>query len=233
MRQELRDSILEENGSIYVFRPAVLRAEGSRLGGRVVAYLQGPGESVQVDEPADLEVIATLMERRTSRSAGRELAGVRLLVLDFDGVMTDNRVLISQDGVEAVFCNRSDGYGLRNLREAGVDVLVLTAETNSVVQTRCQKLGIECIQSGDDKEGSLRALATRMGLEAAEIAYVGNDAIDAGCLRWAGVPIAVADAVPEIRRLARLVTRLPGGAGAVREVAGWILAARAASPTSK
>jgi N-acylneuraminate cytidylyltransferase len=227
MRQDLGESILEENGSIYVFRPAILRAHGSRLGGRIAVYLQGPCESLQVDEPADLEAIRRLMDARSTRRGDPGLARVRLLVLDFDGVMTDDRVLVSQDGAEAVFCKRSDGWGLQRLREGGVGVLVLSAETNPVVQARCRKLGVECVQGIKDKEETLRALAVRHGLGPAEVAYVGNDVNDAGCLRWAGVPIVVADAAPEIRPLARLVTRLPGGAGAVREVADWILAARA------
>jgi YrbI family 3-deoxy-D-manno-octulosonate 8-phosphate phosphatase len=228
MRQDITESIFEENGSIYVFRPEVLRTHGSRLGGRIAVYLQDALESLQVDEPGDLETIGMLMAARGSQPNDTELARIRLLVLDFDGVMTDNRVLVSQDGTESVVCHRGDGWGLKRLREAGVEVLVLSTETNPVVAARCRKLGIACIHSSDDKEASLREVARERGLAPEEVAYVGNDGNDAGCLRWAGLPIVVADGAAEVHPLARRLTRLPGGAGAVREVADWILAARRA-----
>jgi len=228
MRQDLKETILEENGSIYVFRPAVLRTHGSRLGGRIAVHLQDPLHSLQVDDPADVERIGRLIGARPRQQAHAELARIRLLVLDFDGVMTDNRVLVTQDGTEAVFCHRGDGWGLKRLREAGVEAVVLSTETNPVVAARCRKLGLECIQGSADKEAGLRDLAARRGLAPEEVAYVGNDGNDAGCLRWAGVPIVVADAAPEVRAMARLVTRLPGGRGAVREVTDWIVAAREA-----
>jgi N-acylneuraminate cytidylyltransferase len=226
MRQDLEETILEENGSIYVFRPEVLRRHGSRLGGRIAVHLQDPLDSFQVDEPRDLELVGRLLAMRPHRTGDSSLSRVRLLVLDFDGVMTDNRVLVTEDGTEAVFCSRGDGWGLRILREAGIDVFVLSTEENPVVQARCRKLGLECIQGSADKEASLRDLAQRRGLRASDVAYVGNDGNDAGCLRWAGVPIVVADATPEVLPLARLITTRPGGHGAIREVVAWILQAR-------
>ena len=226
MRQDLKESILEENGSIYVFRPSVLRTHGSRLGGRIAVHLQRPFDSLQIDEPADLELIARLMGPPGGGEAHDELARIRLLVLDFDGVMTDNRVLVFQDGTEAVLCHRGDGWGLQRLRQVGVEVVVLSTETNPVVAARCRKLGLECVQGSADKGASLRELAGRRALAAGEVAYVGNDENDRGCLEWAGLPIVVADAAPAVVGLARLVTRLPGGMGAVRELADWIVAAR-------
>ncbi|MDP3911444.1 MAG: HAD hydrolase family protein, partial [Gemmatimonadales bacterium] len=226
MRQDLKEAILQENGSIYVFRPSVLRTHGCRLGDRIAVYLQGPFESIQIDEPRDVDMIDQLMAARVSSGPDPVLQSVRLLVLDFDGVLTDNRVLVSQDGTEAVFCHRGDGWGIRKVRECGVEVIVLSTETNPVVASRCLKLGVECIQGSVDKIAALRELAVRRGVNPGEIAYVGNDDNDAACLRWVGVPIVVADAAAEVRSLARLVTRLPGGRGAVREVTDWIVAVR-------
>jgi YrbI family 3-deoxy-D-manno-octulosonate 8-phosphate phosphatase len=151
---------------------------------------------------------------------------VDLLVLDFDGVMTDDRVLVDQDGVEAVWCHRGDGWGVARLRDAGVPIVVLSTETNPVVAARCEKLRIDVMQSCDDKLRQLRQLAGARGVAASRIAFVGNDVNDLAGLRWVGVPIAVADAAPDVRAACRYVTRRPGGHGAVREVAEWILAAR-------
>ncbi|NQU05219.1 MAG: HAD hydrolase family protein [Calditrichaeota bacterium] len=150
---------------------------------------------------------------------------LRLLVLDFDGVMTDNRVFVHEDGSEAVFCNRGDGWGIARLREFGVKVVVLSTEKNHVVSARCHKLGIDCIQGADEKLTNLKKLASDLGVKVHEIAYVGNDVNDLECLRWAGTAIVVADAEPKTLPVADIVTRKPGGHGAVREVCDMIIAA--------
>ncbi len=156
----------------------------------------------------------------------RRLAGIKLLVLDFDGVMTDNRVLVSEDGREAVFCHRGDGMGLARLRADGVEAVVLSTEKNKVVAARCRKLGLECVHGSDDKLAELKAFASRRALDRRDIAYVGNDLNDLACLQWVGLPVAVADAMPDVLQAALRVTDRRGGHGAVREVCDWILAAR-------
>jgi YrbI family 3-deoxy-D-manno-octulosonate 8-phosphate phosphatase len=182
-----------------------------------------PLDSFQVDEPADIQLMSDLMSLRKPGLSQASFADVRLLVLDFDGVMTDNRVLVAQDGAEAVLCNRSDGWGLGLLKQTGVEALVLSTEKNPVVAARCRKLDLACVQGCDDKLAALQKLAKQRSLTPAQVAYVGNDANDADCLRWVGLPIAVADARPEAREAARWITTLPGGAGAVREVCDQIL----------
>jgi YrbI family 3-deoxy-D-manno-octulosonate 8-phosphate phosphatase len=146
--------------------------------------------------------------------------------------MTDNRVTIDQNGIEAVSCDRADGWGIARLRDAGLEVVVLSTEENPVVAARCRKLGIAAVQGCRDKLPALQSLASARGLSPAQIAYVGNDVNDLGCLRWVGLPIAVADAAAAVRAAAVRVTSRCGGRGAVREVSEWILAARmpAASP---
>jgi 3-deoxy-D-manno-octulosonate 8-phosphate phosphatase (KDO 8-P phosphatase) len=147
---------------------------------------------------------------------------LRLVVFDFDGVFTDNLVYVFEDGREAVRCTRLDGLGLKRLREAGIASLVLSTETNPVVVKRCAKLGIECIAGCEDKPLRLRSLLAERGIDAAQVAYVGNDINDAGCLEAVGLPIVVADAAPEVVGLAKYRTRTPGGHGAVREVCDLI-----------
>jgi N-acylneuraminate cytidylyltransferase len=165
---------------------------------------------------------------RPIAQAHEALAGIRLLVLDFDGVMTDNRVLVDQEGRESVFCDRRDGLGIGLLREAGPEVIVLSKEPNPVVTARCRKLSIAVVQGLDDKLPVLRRLAAERGLEPPQIAYVGNDINDLECLAWVGVSIAVADAQPEVLAAVKWITSRPGGRGAVREVADEILASRRA-----
>lgn len=151
-----------------------------------------------------------------------------LVVFDFDGVMTDNRVLVTEDGREAAFCNRSDGTGIASLRQAGLPILILSTEVVPIVAHRARKLKVECVHGSDDKWHTLRQILQERRVDARDVVYVGNDVNDADCMARVGVPIAVADACPEVKRLARFVTRKPGGHGAVREVCDAILAARGA-----
>jgi len=217
---------LEENGSIYVFKPWVLRESNNRLGGKISTYRMDPLDSFQIDEPQDLETAEALFTIRKPKPFARDLSGIELLVLDFDGVMTDNRVLVDQDGKESVWCNRGDGWGLARLKESGVEVIVISTEANSVVQARCKKLKIECVNACDDKLSALRKIANERSLSRDQIAFVGNDVNDLDCLGWVGVPIVVADATPQAKAASSLVTQQPGGYGAVREVTEWLMSAR-------
>ena len=218
-RQDVGEDLVE-NGSIYVFKPWVLRRHGNRLGGRIAVYPMDPLDSFQVDEPADLELFERLL--LLPRDRGRavpDLSAIRLLVLDFDGVLTDDRVTVDETGREAVVCSRSDGFGLEMLRRmSGVEVAVLSKETNPVVAARCRKLGLTCHQGYDDKLPQLERMAAERGLEPSQVAYVGNDLNDLEPMGWCGVAIAVADARAEVLAAADFVTRQRGGRGAVREV---------------
>jgi N-acylneuraminate cytidylyltransferase len=229
-RQERDETILEENGSIYVFRPWVLRECRSRLGGKIAVYPMDRMDSFQVDNPDDLILMEHLLTVRSNSSRTSALADVELLVLDFDGVLTDNRVMVDQEGKEAVWCDRGDGWGIATLKDAGIDVLVISTEKNPVVSARCRKLEIECCQGCDDKLSMLQAQARRRSLGPEYVAYVGNDLNDVGCMRWVGFPIAVANAAPELRPVAQFITARRGGEGAVREVADWLLSARRRIP---
>ena len=156
----------------------------------------------------------------------RAWQAVQLVVFDFDGVLTDNTVYVSGDGVEQVRCWRGDGIGLSAIERAGIDALVLSTEANPVVGVRCAKLGIACIQGIPDKRPVLDEVVAERGLTLAEVAYVGNDVNDLGCLQGVGLPIVVADAHDDVRAVAAHVTRSPGGKGAVREVCDRLVAAR-------
>ena len=148
----------------------------------------------------------------------RLIRRVRLLALDFDGVLTDNTVLVCEDGTEAVRCWRGDGLGLRRVEALGVKTVVISTEPNPVVALRCAKLAVPCVHGCADKRSALESFAGEHGIAAGEVAYVGNDVNDRECLKWAGLPIVVADAHPEVRRLATWRTKTPGGFGAVREI---------------
>ncbi|MCI0400610.1 MAG: HAD hydrolase family protein [Gammaproteobacteria bacterium] len=166
------------------------------------------------------------MRKPRSHPAGNEsldslvrlVQRVRLIAFDFDGVFTDNTVYVFEDGREAVRCHRSDGIGLSKLKRLGVDVVIVSTEANPVVMARSRKLGIECFQNANDKRGALAALLEKRGLSFQDVAFVGNDLNDLGCLQEVLLPIVVNNAHPDVLRYAKFRTEAPGGAGAVREV---------------
>lgn len=165
---------------------------------------------------------------RPTAALRRRLALVKLVVFDFDGVFTDNGVWVFQDGREAVRCNRSDGLGVGFALRAGIDLAILSAETNPVVTARARKLKIDVTQGVEDKLSGLLAMLDDRGIDKQHTAYVGNDTNDLPCLEHVGLPIVVADAHPAL--LARPFARTAslGGHGAVREICDALLHARAA-----
>ena len=150
------------------------------------------------------------------------LQNIKLLVLDFDGVFTDNRVWVFEDGREAVVCNRSDGLGIELLRKK-LPIVVLSKEKNLVVQARCNKLQLKCYQGIDDKELVFKQIVEEHGVSLQETAFIGNDINDLPCLRLAGVSIAVADAHPDVLTEVNYVLKKKGGDGAIREFCDMML----------
>lgn len=151
---------------------------------------------------------------------------IKLLVLDFDGVLTDNRVLTFQDGREAVFCSRSDSLGIEMLQERGVEAIVISKEKNEVVMARCRKLGVVCKNGVDRKIDIFLNEIKNSGLGKNEVCFVGNDVNDIDCIKAAGIGVAVSDSYESVLAVADYVTQKEGGKGAVREVADLILSGR-------
>ncbi len=145
-------------------------------------------------------------------------------MLDFDGVLTDGRVIVSDDGRESVICCRRDGLGIEMLRRAGIDVLILSGETSAVVGVRARKLKVAVIQGVQDKPAELERELARRGVRPADVVYVGDDVNDLECMKRVGCAVAPADAHDDVAAAADVVLGRCGGAGAVRELADMILA---------
>ena len=146
-----------------------------------------------------------------------------LLVFDFDGVLTDNKVLVFEDGSEAVTCNRADGLGFEMLRDADIRCIVLSREKNPVVAKRCEKLRIECLQGVGDKRDALDELCRRFGIGMESIWYVGNDLNDLQAMELVGRAICPADAHPAVRSISHTTLSVEGGSGVVRAIAEDLL----------
>lgn len=152
----------------------------------------------------------------------KALSNIKMVIFDFDGVFTDNTVILSQDGTESVCCWRGDGLGLSRLKTLGLSTLILSTETNPVVSARAEKLKMTCWQSVEDKAAAIVQISQDYAIPTSEIAYVGNDINDIPAFKIVGVPIAVRDAYPEALPYVMYRTEKCGGRGAVREVCDLI-----------
>lgn len=222
-----------QTGAIDAIRRRTITSHGSMTGARILPLVVDALGVVDIDTESSLELVEWLIasgkapraRNRPDERAGQSSSGrrrPRLLVLDFDGVMTDNRVWVNEAGEESVSFDRGDGLGIRLLASAGVEVIVLSTEENPVVAARCRKLAIRFLQGLADKAAALSSWLDQEGIDGAEVAYLGNDVNDLGCMAMVGLAIAVADAHHEVRRAAHLVLDRPGGFGAVREACDLI-----------
>jgi YrbI family 3-deoxy-D-manno-octulosonate 8-phosphate phosphatase len=220
-RRQDREAQLQETGAFYVMRADGFRRSRYRFFGTVRVVLVDELHGIEIDtleQLAEASALAALVDGASAAPAPAHI-DVDAVVTDFDGVHTDDRVIVAQDGSESVTTNRSDGMGVRLLREAGMPVLILSTEVNPVVAARGRKLEIEVRQGLRDKAAALTEWAEQRGIALDRIAYLGNDVNDLSCLALVGWPIAVADAHPLVRSAARVVLTRRGGDGAVRELA--------------
>jgi len=162
---------------------------------------------------------------RVDEASMQELATVKLVIFDFDGVFTKNCVVVSQDGSESVECSRLDGLGLSALRDVGIDSMVLSTEKNTVVSKRCSKLGISCLQDVKNKSDVVIATAHEKGVSLDHVMFLGNDINDKSALDVVGFPVGVIDSHPSILDSVSFLTNLKGGEGCVRALCDLLVEA--------
>lgn len=187
--------------------------------------------------PSDCEITEGLRGRARSRTAPGQRTyswranlerakGIKLLLLDVDGVLTDGSIIYTPDGKESKAFSTRDGLGLRLVQKAGLQVGLITARTSEVVQRRAENLGISLVYQGaGEKLVVFQRILAEQGLQPAQVAYVGDDWLDLPLLTRVGLAVAVADGAAEVREVAHYVTELPGGRGAVREVCDLLVEA--------
>jgi YrbI family 3-deoxy-D-manno-octulosonate 8-phosphate phosphatase len=221
-RQDMEPRYLE-NGAIYVMRTEGFRKSQFRFFGKTVIHAMPAERHLEIDDPADVALAALRLRDRDHAKRGEALPRrIGALIFDFDGVLTDNRVLVGEDGREAVMCDRSDGLGIEMLRRRGLRMTVISKEVNPVVAARCRKLQLECMHGVDDKLPLMHAWLGKHGIPVEEAVYVGNDVNDLGCLAAAACGVVPADAHPDVLDAANIVLAQPGGRGAVRELCDLI-----------
>lgn len=230
-RRQDREPEYLETGAVYAMRRAGFVSAKHRFFGKTVFYEMPLDRVCEIDELVDLEVAELRLRQRAQAARAAALpTPIEALVMDFDGVHTDNRVYTDQDGRESVACSREDGLGLELLRKTGLPLLVLSKEQNPVVQARCKKLRLPCMSGIDAKLPALERWCSEQRISLAGTVYVGNDVNDNECLAAVGCGVAVADAHPDAKRHARIVLERAGGRGALRELCELIFERQRRAP---
>ncbi|WP_052863818.1 acylneuraminate cytidylyltransferase [Streptomyces niger] len=225
-RRQDRPQDLLETGAAYAMDAAGFRTANHRFFGRTELVRTDPARVLEVDDPHDLARARALAPLLDAPRPGAlpTVDDVDAVVLDFDGTQTDDRVLIDADGREIVAVHRGDGLGIGALRKSGqLKMLILSTEQNPVVAARARKLQIPVLHGIDRKDLALKQWCEDQGIAPERVLYVGNDANDLPCFGLVGWPVAVANAHDVVRGAARAVTSTPGGSGAIREIASWLL----------
>lgn len=148
---------------------------------------------------------------------------ISLLAYDFDGVMTNNKVLLNEDGKESVIVNRADGLAIDMLKKLMIPQIIISTETNKLVKKRAEKLGISVFCGIDNKLKVLKKICKDHHLSIKKVLYVGNDLNDMEIMKAVGYAVAPSDAHPEIRKIAKIIIKKKGGEGVIRGLADILL----------
>jgi len=228
--RQILPSVYWQTGHIDAIRTSTIVNKKSLTGDVIYPLVVDPKYTVDIDTLPDwgkyeaviysgLEAVSPGISRRTMPKT------IRLIVTDFDGVLSDGRVWVDENGRETVAANRSDSMRIRQMRELGIDIVILSSEVNPVVSMRARKMKVEAIHGmGLDEKGEvLKKYLAEKNIDPAQVVYLGNDFNDLPCFEVAGWSVAVADAYPEVVRAADHVLNTNGGFGALRELCDLIL----------
>jgi 3-deoxy-D-manno-octulosonate 8-phosphate phosphatase (KDO 8-P phosphatase) len=150
------------------------------------------------------------------------MGSINLIIYDFDGVMTDNKVYVDQSGNETVQVNRADGLGVAEIKKLGLQQLIVSTETNPVVSVRARKLDLPCLQGVKYKSHLIAEYCSKKRISMSKVAYVGNDINDMEAMKIVGTTFCPADAHEKIKRISQHVLSKKGGDGVVREILDFI-----------
>src|SRR5687767_5121213 len=224
-------SVYWQTGHIDAIRTATITRKHSLTGSTVYPLVLDPHYTVDIDTPADWAKYEALVysglemvtpDGKARRSMPKK---IDLIICDFDGVLTDNRVWTEQDGKESIAAYRSDSLRINELRALGMEVMIISSVPNTVVATRAKKMGVEAIHGvGIHEKGRVMGeVLQQKNIKSENVIYIGNDFNDLPCFEIAGWSVAVADAYPEVIRAADHVLAKDGGHGALRELCDLIL----------
>lgn len=223
LRQEREDQYLE-TGAVYVMRTQGFVEAKHRFFGKTVMFEIPPERRWEIDEPVDFRIAEMMIQENATTNRLSKLPDeIEAVIFDFDGVFTDNKAIVMQDGQEGVHVHRGDGFGIEQLRKTGIKLMILSKETNPVVHARARKVKLPVLQGIDDKWPVLQAWLTENQVKSEKVVYLGNDVNDLECIEQVGCGVAVADAHNKLLSSADIKLERTGGNGAVRELCDLIL----------
>ncbi len=219
LRRQDKEPEFLENGAVYVINTRGFLQNKHRFFGTTAIHEMPSERAPEIDDPIDLLVVAERLRAQNQLGTCIREQNIEALVMDFDGVMTNNKVFVDENGTESVRCCRGDGMGLGLLREAApIKLAVMSKEQNPVVAARCAKLQLDCMHGVDAKLDVLKAWCGENNIALDRVLFVGNDANDIECLQAAGLSAAPADAHSTACAAAQIILQHNGGDGAIREV---------------
>lgn len=223
-RQDL-DPEFMETGAVYVMRTNKFIKEKTRFCGKVVnCNFDDESLAFEIDSPFDLLVARVIdQSRNNSDYSDIKFSDIKLIVFDFDGVFTNNKVYLDEEGCESVQCNRGDGMGISLLKKTRIPLFILSTEKNPIVLKRAEKLGIPAFNNVENKLQFLEEYISKSNISSDSVCYVGNDVNDLECLKKVGLPVVPSDAHEEVKKFARIILKNKGGDGAVREFCDMFL----------
>jgi N-acylneuraminate cytidylyltransferase len=234
--RQILPSVYWQTGHIDAIRVSTIEQKKSLTGDVIYPLVIDPRYTVDIDNLSDWAKYETLVNSglemvtpATAFSRKRPMPEkIDLIICDFDGVITDNRVWVDQEGTETVAAYRSDSVRVKDLRAIGIELMILSSEPNRVVEARARKMGVEAIHgiALDEKGRVMREVLEQKNIKAENVVFVGNDINDLPCFEVAGWAVAVADAYPEVIRAADHVLSKAGGHGALRELCDLLLKTR-------
>ncbi len=172
----------------------------------------------EIDTIEDIELVEYYINKKLNSVKTDLFKRMKLLVYDFDGVMTDNKVYVDQLGNESVKVNRADGLAIAEMKKLGIPQIIISTEKNNVVQKRARKLKLPCFHGVENKKNILLSYVKENNIELDTVAYIGNDINDYEVMKLVGIPIAPLDANESIKEIAIFITTAKGGNGVIREL---------------
>lgn len=217
-RRQDRPPYFLENGSIYIFRPAILKKHHNRLGGKIGVYVMPLWKSFEIDTEEDMRLCSLFMQQYLLKKKTLPKKSIQLVAYDFDGVLTDNSAWLDEKGKESVRVHRGDGWAISKLKREGLAQVIFSTEKNRVVSERAKKLGIPVFQGLSEKEKALRLFCGQEKIPLSAVLFVGNDENDLAAMRLCGFTACPQDAEACVKEAAQLVLSRKGGEGAIREL---------------
>lgn len=220
-RQDLNKEYLE-TGAFYIFRAREFKKQAHRFFGIIKGIEVNPAFSLEIDSYSDLNLAKQIAQTLPNKNFSN--FDIKVLVTDFDGVHTNDQVIIDQLGNEAVIVSRKDGLGIDLLKtKTNIKVLILSRESNPVVSKRAAKLNVEVLQNVNDKASTLEKWCQNNDFDLKNVAYLGNDLNDLEVMKSVGLPLAVENSPQEILQVAQKIISGNPGVNSVRNACNFLI----------